>query len=164
MRVVGAFRSIHGGWRHTVMDALGLQRTACRVWDEFLGLSAVPASSHAGFGGVVVTSVLRFDGARTGLLALTMTPAHACQLAATVFLMEADDVGERDIQDLLGELTQIMAQNLTTSWGGVYRYEAPELRPDNPPDAALGMTMTASIRSLLQSGDSSVLIRLSWDD
>lgn len=87
------------------------------VWDSVLGIQVEPEGSTSAFGhqgaqGLTYAGVVQISGAWDGAVSVQCSERAARHAARTMFGLEEADVSTADLQDALGELTNMTGGNI----------------------------------------------------
>jgi chemotaxis protein CheX len=99
-----------------------LEEAVITIWSTMLGMDAVPTQSSTGdikrMNSGLLTSCIQITGAWRGAIEVNCYVSLARQFAATMFSMSEHEVTRQDINDALGELTNMI--------GGSFKAFLPE--------------------------------------
>jgi chemotaxis protein CheX len=83
------------------------------VWSSILGLELTRADEVDGkIGDTTITSCVQITGDWEGAVTIACSPGLAIKLAAAMFQMEADELGEDEIRDAMGEIANMTGGNV----------------------------------------------------
>lgn len=82
------------------------------VWESFLGLPIAPCASTSTAGVPSLTTSVTISGGWNGSVSIVMSQTLARTVAAAMFAMEPDEVGDEEVNDAVGELANIIGGNV----------------------------------------------------
>lgn len=108
-------------------DLAEIEEIARDVWNALLGLEVTVAQAPDECPDEVVTSVVTVSGDALGVVGVQTSGAGARAMAAAMFMMGADEVGEAEVADALGELANVVGGNVKGLLPGSNRLSLPAL-------------------------------------
>jgi chemotaxis protein CheX len=106
-------------------DLAEIEEIARDVWSSLLGLEITVAQAPDACPEEVVTAVVTVSGDAHGVVGVQTSGAGARAMAAAMFMMGADEVGEAEVADALGELTNVVGGNVKGLLPGSNRLSLP---------------------------------------
>lgn len=82
------------------------------VWSSMLGLEVEPLEVEIPSDGPSVAGSVGVSGASDCLISMELSETTAKSVAASMFGLAADEVGDEDIADAVGELTNMVGGNI----------------------------------------------------
>lgn len=83
------------------------------VWSSVLGLELVRADEVDGkIGDTTITACVQITGRWEGAITVACSPGLATRLAGAMFAMEADELGDEEIRDAMGEIANMTGGNV----------------------------------------------------
>lgn len=111
-----------------------------QVWENVLGQSVELAALNGTCPNV--TSSVQIMGAWTGTVSLRMTTELATVIAGSMFEMEADELGQEEIDDAVGEMANMIGGNVKSLLPGPSQLSMPTVsggeEPPHFPGTVLG--------------------------
>lgn len=104
-----------------------LAQISQEIWAAIVGIELRPTigeQAHAE-GARVVTGAVQITGDWSGATTIQVSEDHARQLAATMFMMDLDEVTEEEMTDTVGELANMAGGNVKSTLEGSCQLSLP---------------------------------------
>ena len=103
-----------------LLAEVDLDRITSEIWAAMLGLSLDAHHAHEAFAADqrVVTGVVQIAGDFEGAVSLQLPETLAHRAAAVMFAMDAEEVGDAEVADTVGELANMTGGNVKSAIGG----------------------------------------------
>lgn len=113
------------------MDAptVELDRIASDIWTAMLGLTLEPYHDAPVFppDQRVATGIVQITGDFEGAVTIQLGEAKARQVAAVMFAMEPEEIGEEEVSDAVGELANMTGGNVKSTMCGSCQLSLPSV-------------------------------------
>ena len=102
-----------------------LEEIVQSVFITMMGLEVSPSATSTSPAGKRLTSFVQLTGEWNGAVMLECSEQQACQFAGRILAMDAPDVVDDDVRDMLGELANMIGGNMKSGMATGIRLSMP---------------------------------------
>ncbi len=148
------------------ISTVELDRIASDIWSAMLGLTLEPHYDAPVFppDERVATGIVQITGDFEGAVTIQLTGAKAREVAAVMFAMEPDEIGDEEVSDAVGELANMTGGNVKSTMCGTCQLSLPSVTSGRDYQVSVPGTAVRDRIGMTQDGDLVVITLLMRED